>query len=691
MVKQKTKTMKKLYILAIAYFLFCNISKSQEVWTWAKAGGGDTTDCAYEVATDLLGNIFVTGSFLSDTMILGNDTLVNNGSYDVFISKYDSDGNVLWAKNFGDSNADNGMSVATDATGNAYITGYFLDTIFFGTDTLVSLGDNDIFLVKYDPNGNPLWGVKGGGNNVDKSSAMYIDANDNVYITGRFYSSSANYGTEVITNTSGGTDDILIVKYDSNGNVIWAKNAGGTNHDQAYGITADVFGNVYVTGWFYSNSITFGTTTINNNGFIDYYILKFNSAGNPVWAKSAGSGLEDEGFGVTTDSLGYVYVTGNFHSTSIVFDTITLTSKGDRDMFICKYDTSGNIMWAKNTGGTLQDRGENIAVDTSGHILVAGWFYSTSMIFASDTLQNFNGNDMFVVKYDTSGSEIWAKNAGGSTDDLSNSLAIDNANNIYVGGYFISSNMTFGTNIINNNGHRDYYLAKISECAVNLTLYDTLSICQGDTMILDAGSGNGYAYIWSSGETTQTIAVDTAGLYWVEVIDANNCVNSDTSFVILNPVPIVNLGQDTIICDLWLTSLDAGNVGSSYLWSTGDTSQTLDFYGYSLPLFNWNIIWVEVDNGNCISSDTILIWVDACMDINKIESDDIIKIYPNPTTGTITVEAVDIENIEVLDIKGRQVYQGKETEIDLSPQPKGIYIIKVTTEKSVVVGKVVLE
>lgn len=596
--------MKKIITTMLIIAACITATNAQEVWTWAKGGGGNTTDAGYGVATNLTGNIYVTGVFLSDTIIIGSDTLINKGNNDVFLAKYDNEGNVLWAKSFGGKDDDYGMSVSTDDFSNVYVTGYFKDTVFCNTDTLVSAGDFDVFLVKYNSTGNPLWSVKGGGSNIDKGTAISVDASGYVYITGRFNSSTAAFGTEVITNTSGGTDDILVVKYTPTGNVIWARNTGGTTEDKSYDIAADIFGNVYVTGWFYSNTMTFGTTTLNNNGFIDFYILKYDSAGNALWARSAGGSDEDEGFGITTDSAGNVYVTGNFESSSITFGSITLTNHGvgQRDMLLVKYDSTGNVIWAKNAGGALQDRGEGVIVDVSGNVVVAGWFHSTDMVFASDTLLHYTDRDIFVAKYDTSGNELWAKSAGGSIQEVSNTIATDLSGNIYVGGYYDSPDITFGTNIFGTNGNRDFYIAKIAECSVVITLNDSVFICEGDSVELDAGTGNGYTYLWSTGDTIQTIYIDTSGTYWVQVTDANTCVNADTIIAILNLLPVVDLGQDSTFCADDSLILDVG-AGYIYLWSTADTTQTI-------VVDTTSTYRVQItDSNNCMNYDTIEIIV----------------------------------------------------------------------------------
>src|SRR6185437_4146300 len=175
-----------------------------------------------------------------------------------------SSGTVLWAKSAGGGGNDNGYSVSTDAAGNAFMIGYlFSPAITFGTYTLTNAGAVNMFLVKYDANGNVLWAKKAGGTSNDFGNSVATDAIGNSFVTGSFQSPSITFDTYTLTNTSG--VHVFIAKYDANGNTLWAKNSGGTN-GAGNSIGTDAIGNVFVTGRFSSPTITFGTYTLNNAG-----------------------------------------------------------------------------------------------------------------------------------------------------------------------------------------------------------------------------------------------------------------------------------------------------------------------------------------------------------------------------------------------------------------------------------------
>ena len=188
--------------------------------------------------------------------------------------------NYLWAKSAGGTSSDWGKSVATDASGNVFVCGVFESlSITFGSYTLTnaSASSGDIFLVKYDASGNVIWAKSAGGTDDDYGYSVATDASGNTFVTGRFHSPSITFGSYTLTNASAGSGDIFLVKYDASGNVIWAKSTGGTTEDKSSSVATDARGNCFVTGGFWSSSITFGSYTLNNAsaGKGDIFLAKF--------------------------------------------------------------------------------------------------------------------------------------------------------------------------------------------------------------------------------------------------------------------------------------------------------------------------------------------------------------------------------------------------------------------------------
>lgn len=284
---------------------------------WAKNAGGNMADDASSIATDNTGNIYVTGSFSSDTLIIGSDTLCGNNK-DVFIAKYDTAGNPIWAKGFFSSGY--GPLIASDKYGNAYITGYFsTPTITIGAYTLTNHGNNNIYVAKYNAIGNVLW-AKGEtwGTGDDEGTSVATDTSGNVYITGFFSSSLLIIGSDTLKSVNG---DIFIVKYNANGNVLWAKSRSGnvTNWDKPASIAVDNAGNAYIAGYFSSDTVIFGPSILTNIGM---FLAKYDANGNALWGKDAIGG--SKATSVSADNLGNVYVAGYFGSDTLGFDSSIL-------------------------------------------------------------------------------------------------------------------------------------------------------------------------------------------------------------------------------------------------------------------------------------------------------------------------------------------------------------------------------
>jgi mRNA-degrading endonuclease HigB of HigAB toxin-antitoxin module len=426
---------------------------------WANQASGTDYEYGQSITVDGSGNSYVTGYFYGSATF-GNTTLISSGNDDVFIAKYDTSGNVIWAKEAVGTDYEYANGIVVDGSGNSYVTGYFYGSATFGDTTLTSSnGSDDVFIAKYDTAGNVLWATQTGGIGDEYGQSIAVDGSGNSYVTGNF-SGSATFGSNILTNTSG-SDDVFIVKYDAAGNVIWAKQSGGTGDEYGQSIAVDGSGNSYVTGNF-SGSAAFGSTTLTSTGNSDAFVAKYDAAGNELWdLNPVGFSADDFGRSVATDAAGNSYVTGSFQG-KITFGNTTLTSSGfseNQDFFIAKYNAAGNVLWAKQAVGTDYKYGNGIAVDGSGNSYVTGNFYG-SATFGSTTLTSGTGiDDAFIAKYDAAGNVIWAKQTVGTDYEYGNGIAVDASGNSYVTGYFYGSAI-FGSTTLNSSGNNDVFVAK---------------------------------------------------------------------------------------------------------------------------------------------------------------------------------------------------------------------------------------
>lgn len=441
-------------------------------YRWARGAMGAGFSVGYGLSIDTSGNSYVTGYLRDAPAIFGSDTLADAGNGDLFVVKYDRSGIIDWAKRAGGNGYDAAFAIATDASGNAYVTGTFgSPNIGFGRDTLTNGGGDDIFVVRYDRNGNAIWAKRAGGNDFEAGYGIGIDPAGNCYIAGRFSSSSLTFGASSLINAGG--SDMFIASYDANGNPLWAKSAGGESDDFALGLAVDGSGNSYVTGIFFSPAIVFGADTLLNNtpASSETFIAKYDASGNVQWATSAQGTERNCGQAIAVDSAGNSYVTGYFEGATVVFgsDTLYNVHPGSGDIFVVKLDKNGHVEWAKSAGGTSDDIATGISVDPWGFSYITGYFNSYTVDFGTTTLTNALGSfaDIFVVRYDTTGSVVWATATGGTSDDYGRAVAADPSGNCYVTGNYASSSVAFGSDTMTTNNSA-MYIAKIGSASTSV-------------------------------------------------------------------------------------------------------------------------------------------------------------------------------------------------------------------------------
>jgi len=309
----------------------------------------------------------------------------------------------------GTSSNDYGQGVTVDSSNNIYVTG----RTYGGLDGNTNSGGEDLFLVKYYDNGTKQWTQQLGTSSDDEGWGVTVDSSDNIYVTGRTYGGLDG-------NTNSGSYDIFLVKYNSSGTKQWTKQLGTSSGDYGRGVTVDSSNNIYVTG--YTQGGLDGNTS---SGSRDIFLVKYYDNGTKQWTKQLGTSSDDYGYGVTVDSSDNLYVTGY---TSGGLDGNT--SSGDKDLFLVKYNSSGTKQWTKQLGTSSTDRGFGVTVDSSNNIYVTGYTQG-----GLDGNTNSGSYDIFLVKYNSSGTKQWTKQLGTSSSEGGVGVTVDSSDNIYVTGY----------------------------------------------------------------------------------------------------------------------------------------------------------------------------------------------------------------------------------------------------------------
>lgn len=342
---------------------------------WAKTWGAKRDDVATEVA--IHGDtVVVVGQFL-DEITIGDYTKKAAGSDDMFAAAFDTKGNVQWLWTGGGIDSDGFNSVAATPDGGWIIGGSFTDGFDIGQFHLKSRGRTDAILLKLDGGGNTQWVKTFGGRYEDTILHVATDGNGNIVVQGHLRDVS-DWGGKPLKAAGGSDNDILLAKYDANGDHLWSENFGDAFNDVAGGVAVDPSGAIVMTGSF-DKTVKFGDGDTPHTAFgeSDIYVARYNPDGKLLWVKTYGGDREDQGFGIAVDKAGNAVSTGLFSGT-VLFGTTTATSKTpNKDVFVVKHDAAGNIVWLKTFGDHDHDHGRAVAMDADGNPVVAGTFRFT--------------------------------------------------------------------------------------------------------------------------------------------------------------------------------------------------------------------------------------------------------------------------------------------------------------------------
>ncbi len=571
--------MKNLLFLSVLYLLFFSSTSTLNAQTvqWAKTGISEGFENGNAICTDDSGNVYVTGQ-IEFTSVFDNVVLRSYGQHDIFVAKYNTQGNLLWIRQAGGPGGDIGNGIGIDAMHNVYVTGEFEDSARFGNITRYTSGGNDGFLAKYDVNGNIVWARDFGcPTSSDKGRALAVSPSGNVYITGNFSVTGTFSG---LTLNANGANDIFVVKYDTNGDIQWAKKAGGSKQDRGYGLTIDANENIYVAGTF-TASATFSGTTITNAGNHSTFLAKYNSSGNFQWVKEAGACCDTtKANAVALDENGNIYVTGYFMD-STQFGSFGFNGIGNDtlpDAYLVKYDPLGNVVWARQAGGPDEDAAYGVVVDTLNHLI-----YTTGLVRAQGNFGNLpfaivGYKDVFVAAYDMNGNEVWVKTYGGHYRDAGAAITVDPKGYIYSTGLFndVAQFGSFTLTGYPNQPWADFYVDKISPAMAAMPTLEASNLLMTNSQCSDIQLnftiGNGHRRIIIAHEGSAVNAFPVNGNNYTASNSFGNGSNlGNNNFVVYNGtgnnVTVTNLHPGSIYY-FSVFEYNGFGIASSYMMTT---------------------------------------------------------------------------------------------------------------------------
>ncbi|MFT5512211.1 MAG: hypothetical protein ACI8SE_000608 [Bacteroidia bacterium] len=660
-----TSRMSSKLLLVVFFTMLFNLVFAQKV-DWIKPISGSLDQYGHHVIVNQQNEIIVIGSAQDTTDFDPTGTikpLIINHNYDAFVAKYRDDGSLVWARNFGADSIDYGNDITQDTNGNIYITGLFRHTLIIktltGTDTLISKGVRDCFVIKLNTDGDVIWTKSIGSTGYESGQGIVADSFNNLYLTGYYQDSlELNPGMYLLPT---GDFVMFVMKLDATtGKIYWGKSMNrsydGRSRDGTGNIELGSDGNIYING-----SLT------------QRHLLKLDTSGKLLWKFSEGrTNFSFRSRGICADSRGHVYTVGEFTETCIFSGnpkTVLQCAKYNECTYITKSDTNGTVLWARKIEGT-RVFSSVIETDKMGRVHVGGSFFDEADFNPGDSVElrttSFT-SDSYMLSLDNDGNFLSVHTMGDRFFDGGCGLAVNKLGNVIETGYFSGGIVADSSSTkfkLASKGGTDGYVLKYN-C---LQRQDTLvyQICEGDSVVSPS-----QLKTWYKG-----------GIY-LDTISSIASYCPDIYVVKIDVVKINTVVKETSDS---LTSLDTGGTYQWYncyytppLLLPGDTNQSVfnNDSGAKTKQF-----MVEISRNGCVSRSN-------CYDLWPLsvegQSGQSLRIYPNPTNDFVTLQLAEptIGKLQLFDVQGRLILDRKLSNQDsfelVMPENSGMYLVCVTS------------
>lgn len=666
------------------FFVFClciiSIARAQNpALDWATHMGGSNGDCGYSIALDPAGNAISTGTYIGAidmdpgpaVVTIGN---INNAQGDVYVQKLSTTGQLVWARSFGGNNADVAYGIETDAGGAIYLAGSFSGTCDFdpgpATYNISAVAGSDIFILKLNAAGIFCWVQTYSSTGASGDGAISIArcSQNRMVISGSIYGScdfDPGPGVSMVSYPDSLGENIFMVCLDTAGQFSWSAGIGGTGWDESNEVKCDPSGNTYLTGIFTGTvdfdpgSGSFPLTSM--AGTQNIFALKLDPAGNLIYADAFPGTIISHGVGMTCTPTGEAIFSGAFWGT-VDFDpgpgTNNITAVGMNDIFICKLNSTGDLLWIKTIGSSSNEISRAMTSDQSGNIYLTGDFTSTLDFDPGTGVHNLSpvtaANDIFIEKLDSAGNFAWVTMLGSASSDYCFSIKTDANNSVYTTGRFSGAadfDPTNGSFVLTAN-QTDAFVQKYSQCTTD-TVQISVSSCSAYTL-------NNQTYTTSGNYTQNTTGTD--GCDSVILLDLT--INSvDVSVTVNDPIITANAGNATY---QWINCENGFPL-------PGDTLQSFT------PALNGSYA-VIVTQGNC--TDTSVCSTIIGLDVTSGYNAPLIFISENPNHGRFLVQTDVTAQLLITDVTGKQIYVQNiqpHTATEIQLPAAGMYMVTAIT------------
>lgn len=574
--------MRQISRFTLFFILISTLSKgyaaAPPLFDWQKCLGGSGQDMPVKMIRSLDGGLLMLGSTGSSN----GDISLNHGSNDLWLTKTDSTGNLVWERTFGGSNIDIGTGIIQLPGGDLILSGY---TGSFDGDISHQHGNFDAWVIRTTSTGTIVWEKTFGGSLVDLVYAMIQTADGGILLGGGTYSNDGD------VNGSHGDQDFWLLKLDISGNLIWQKSLGGSGLDVCYSIDETPANEIIACGS--TNSID--GDVAGHYGSTDFWVIKLTSGGNKIWTRCFGGSDQESAFAINSNSNNQILVSG--YSKSL--DGDLQQNSGYNDIWTVELDQNGTIQNQRIIGGTGADIAfSSIPTMDGGYLLACG---TTSN--DGDVEGNHGQEDILLIKLDQHLSTEWMKCEGGSGNERPSSILQTHDGSFIFSGYTYSND----GNVSGNHGASDYWIVRLS-CKVPVSTFSTPfdTLCTGMSAVFTNQSMNASAFNWLANNQNLTtlenasIQLPNKGVYTVQLI-AQTCYASDTSAKRITAIskPQIKVSMSSEHLCIGDSIRLSPTSGSSYIWSNGATSN-------EIYVTNRGPFYVTVYTSGCPSnSDTI--------------------------------------------------------------------------------------
>ena len=378
------------FSLTVLFLLNTSSGLCQE-WDLVFGIGGNDNEVCQGLSYDSSGNLIVAGTFKGN-LATPFDTMQTIGEEDLFLFQYNSQGTLTWARHFGSILEDEIGSLASFPSNEILIGGSFWNSITFEDQELLAEGNpKALFLTQLASNGQLNWATAISGSTLKELTDLVIAPDESFYITG-FFEGILNFPDTTLSSI--GVSDLFLAKWSKDGTLMWVKQAGFTGDTRASALDLDSNGNILLTGTFNQSVVFGLDTLIAATNDLDGFLVKYDAQGNPIWSKRIGGVHEDEMIDLKVAPTGSIYLTGNLVGVINLDNGLSIqSSSGNPNAFLIKFQSEGTAEWAKSLGGTLTEQSTKLDYQ-NGTVVICGfyqgdWEYEGIQLTSTSNIQGF--------------------------------------------------------------------------------------------------------------------------------------------------------------------------------------------------------------------------------------------------------------------------------------------------------------